>query len=122
MLLTNKQSAAVLFLVEMSRQDKPVNLTAMAEKIGFCVSSMESIASDLKYAGFINSVKGMYGGYVLNCDLKDIKVIDIIDYVDTHGQTMRNETRFARVGFDVIDLDLRNKINGMKVAELAVAS
>lgn len=121
MLLTNKQAAAVLFLVEMNRYGK-TNLTYMAEKIGFCVSSMESIAADLKRAGFIKSVKGMYGGYVLACNLKEITVRDIIDYVDTHGQTMRNETRFARIGFDAIDLDVRGKINGMKIADFAIAS
>ncbi|MCK5130095.1 MAG: Rrf2 family transcriptional regulator [Clostridiales bacterium] len=67
-------------LIDLSCQqsDTPVTLASIAQRQDVSVSYLERIASDLKRAGYIYSIKGPQGGYHMAKDSKDIVVGDLL--------------------------------------------
>lgn len=57
---------------------EPVSITSISERQGISERYLEQLMSKLKKAGFIKSIRGAGGGYVLAKDLSEISVGDIL--------------------------------------------
>jgi Rrf2 family protein len=59
-----------------------VTISELAERLDIPVKFLEQILLELKRGGFVDSKRGINGGYFLARPPKDIKVGDIIRFVD----------------------------------------
>lgn len=85
MRLGTKARYAVMALSEISLQphDKAVSLSMIAEQQQISLTYLEQLFLKLRKAGIIESVRGMNGGYMLAKPSEDIKILDIVNAVDT---------------------------------------
>lgn len=60
----------------------PVSLKDLSQRQGLSVKYLEQITTALKAAGFLRSIRGSNGGYMLAKDAKDIKLLDIIHVLE----------------------------------------
>ncbi|MDI6716148.1 MAG: RrF2 family transcriptional regulator [Actinomycetota bacterium] len=60
----------------------PVSLKDMANRQGISIKYLEQIIPTLKAAGFIRSIRGASGGYVLTKDARQIKLLDIVQALE----------------------------------------
>ena len=56
----------------------PVSLEELAQNQGIPLRYLAKIVQDLKRAGFVKSVRGAHGGYLLAQEASHIKVLDIV--------------------------------------------
>lgn len=64
--------------IALNSQDRPVTTANIARNQGISERYLEQLLTPLKKAGYIKSVRGYQGGYVLRKDSRDITVGDII--------------------------------------------
>ena len=77
-LLFTKSTAYTLHaLVELSKFDKPVDVTHLAEITELPKPFLAKLLQTLSRKGFVKSFKGIHGGFVLSKEPKEIKIIDI---------------------------------------------
>lgn len=71
-------------MVELARAggDKPLPLSQIARSQGISVKYLEQLIIPLKKAGFIRSVRGAKGGYVLNRPAQEISMAKILDVLE----------------------------------------
>ena len=60
----------------------PVSIKAISQRQNISEYYLEQLFSPLRKAKLIKSIRGAQGGYVLNRDPKDIKVLDIMDVLE----------------------------------------
>ncbi len=75
-------------MVELAKQsdNKPVPLRLLAENQQISPKYLEQMASSLKIAGLLESVRGVEGGYRLSKPAEDITVWDIYKVLDISVQ------------------------------------
>ncbi len=61
---------------------EPVSMASIAERHGISRKYLHTILSQLKSSGFVRSVRGTSGGYVLARDPAQIRVIDILEALE----------------------------------------
>ena len=77
-LLFTKSTAYTLHaLVELSKFDKPVDVAHLAEITELPKPFLAKLLQTLSRKGFVNSYKGIHGGFILSQEPKDVKIIDI---------------------------------------------
>lgn len=64
-------------MVVASTTDR-VSLRNISEEIGVSENYLEQLMAVLKKDGYIKSIRGVKGGYILNCDVKTTTVGDIL--------------------------------------------
>jgi len=71
-------------LVELGAHcgDGPVRLEALAENEGIAVRYLAAIVRDLMRAGLVRSVRGAHGGYLLARDPADVRLADVVRYLE----------------------------------------
>lgn len=67
-----------MFDLAMHYGDNPVSLTTIAARQGVSVNYLEQLISPLRKAGFVRSVRGAQGGYLLNVSPEEITVKDVL--------------------------------------------
>lgn len=69
-----------MLLVDLAEQstDAPVSLKSIAERQGLSEHYLEQLIAPLRNAGFVRSIRGAYGGYVLCRSPHEIIVKEII--------------------------------------------
>jgi Rrf2 family transcriptional regulator, cysteine metabolism repressor len=69
-----------MLLVDLAEHDgtQPVSLKSVAERQGLSEHYLEQLIAPLRNAGFVRSIRGAYGGYVLARPKAELKVLDII--------------------------------------------
>jgi Rrf2 family protein len=72
---------AILFLAIHHNRDV-VNLHELAKKLDIPIKFLEQIMLDLKRGGFVDSKRGVNGGYFLLKHPKDIRVGDVVRFID----------------------------------------
>lgn len=84
MKLSTKSRYGLRMLIDINNQteDAPTTLSSIADRQDVSVNYLEQVASDLKRAGFIHSVKGANGGYFLSKDAKNIIVGDVLKVLE----------------------------------------
>lgn len=84
MMLTSKARYAIIAIIDIVKfaNDKPTTLLDIQKRQNITISYLEQIFNKLKSAGIVKSVRGPGGGYLIEKDIKDIKVKHIIDAVE----------------------------------------
>ncbi|MFB5190011.1 cysteine metabolism transcriptional regulator CymR [Alicyclobacillus fastidiosus] len=80
MKISTKGRYGLMLLVDLAQQgsDSPISLKSIAERQGLSEHYLEQLIAPLRNAGFVRSIRGAYGGYVLAKSPQDIVVKDII--------------------------------------------
>ncbi len=67
-----------MFDLALFASDKPISLSTISMRQGVSVNYLEQLIAPLRKAGFVKSVRGAQGGYILNKPPKEITVKDIL--------------------------------------------
>jgi len=81
-MISTKGRYALSTLIDIAEQEKkgePVSIKEVAERQGISVKYLEQIIALMVKGGFLKSVRGAKGGYLLLKEAKDISVGDILD-------------------------------------------
>ena len=67
-------------LIDLASQDgeKCISVGSIAQRQGISVHYLEQLLAQLNKAGFVKSVRGLYGGYKLNRPAAEITVAEIL--------------------------------------------
>jgi Rrf2 family protein len=70
-----------VFELSLRKSEKPVKIRTIADTQSIPIRFLEVILNQLKHAGYVESVRGKHGGYVLALKPRDITVGEIIKAV-----------------------------------------
>lgn len=84
MKITYKGDYALKTILDLSLNygEEPVTITALAKRSDIPVKFLEQILLDLKRGGFVESRRGKIGGYLLGKHPSDIKLGEVVRFVD----------------------------------------
>ncbi|GGH68466.1 HTH-type transcriptional regulator CymR [Compostibacillus humi] len=84
MKISTKGRYGLTIMIELAKKegDGPISLKSIASDNNLSEHYLEQLASPLRNAGLIRSVRGAYGGYVLAKKAKDITAGDIIHVLE----------------------------------------
>lgn len=80
MKITTKGRYGLTVTLELARQvgNGPISLRSIAKSKGLSEHYLEQLIGPLRNAGIVKSVRGAYGGYILNHDPSEITAGDVI--------------------------------------------
>ena len=80
MKISTKGRYGLMLLVDLALMESqtPISLKSIAERQGLSEHYLEQLIAPLRNVGLVRSVRGAYGGYVLNRPKSDITVKEII--------------------------------------------
>ena len=89
MKITSKGRYAVLAMVDIAKfgENTPCNLSHVSVRQNISLSYLEQIFNDLKKAKLVKSQKGPGGGYRLNKESSEIRILDIFNAIDEQIKT-----------------------------------
>ena len=89
MKITSRGRYAVLAMVDLAKfgSQKPCSLSQVSVRQNISLSYLEQIFIDLKKAELVKSQKGPGGGYILNKQTEEIKILDIFNAIDEKIKT-----------------------------------
>jgi len=128
MKLSTKSRYGLRMLVDLykNKEDKPITLAAIADRQDVSVNYLEQVASELKRAGLVYSIKGSSGGYVMAKEPEDIIVGDVIRLLEgdvrltddfPKEETVLQKTIRASV-YDKINVKIKNLVDSITLEEL----
>ena len=84
MRITYKGDYALKTILDLALHygDSPVTISDLAERLDIPIKFLEQILLDLKRGGFVESRRGKVGGYLLVRPPSQIKVGDVIRFID----------------------------------------
>ncbi len=104
-LLSSKSSYGLVAICELVKHyygEKPIKIKQIAEDASLPRNYLEQLLNRLKKDGFVKSVRGAHGGYLLASHPSDIKVLDVIkslegdvNVTDTHTTSAVMELFYA---------------------------
>ncbi len=68
----------MLLDLALNAQNGPVRLSQISKRQNISLKYLEKLIRELKKAGYVKSIRGPYGGYMLAKPLEDISVGDIV--------------------------------------------
>jgi Rrf2 family protein len=83
-----------------SQGKEPVQIKTIAQRQGISLKYLEQLMAILKSAGFVRSVRGAKGGYILAKKANQIKLSDVFNALEgpvTTVECLENENYCARV-------------------------
>jgi Rrf2 family protein len=94
---------AIIELAENSKQH-PLQIKAIAAGQGISVKYLEQVMTILRSAGFVRSVRGSKGGYMLARSPNQIKLSDVFDCLEGHVTTVEcvEDTSFCERAEDCV--------------------
>ncbi|SFU94191.1 RrF2 family transcriptional regulator [Alicyclobacillus macrosporangiidus] len=80
MKISTKGRYGLMLLVDLAMHEtgSPVSLKSIAERQGLSEHYLEQLIAPLRNAGYVRSIRGAYGGYVLAKPKTEITAADII--------------------------------------------
>ncbi|MCF8563288.1 Rrf2 family transcriptional regulator [Alicyclobacillus tolerans] len=80
MKISTKGRYGLMLLVDLATNEggSPISLKSVAERQSLSEHYLEQLIAPLRNAGFVRSIRGAYGGYVLAKPKHDITAADII--------------------------------------------
>ena len=84
--------AAMKFLMN-DESNKAVKIKHIASSANIPQNFLELILVDLKKAGFLRSMKGAYGGYLLNMEPNNIMINELLDAVEDNPFEITSKTK-----------------------------
>lgn len=82
MLITKASEYAILSLIVISKEKKPIRSESLAKQLSIPKSFLAKILQSLAKAKILTSFKGINGGFSLAREAKDISMIDIMSAVE----------------------------------------
>lgn len=80
--ITRRSDLATRALIELGEREQRTKAGALAEAIGTTPGFLSQAMTPLAAKGWVQSVPGPTGGYVLAVDLEDVSVLDVIEAVE----------------------------------------
>lgn len=128
MKLSTKSRYGLRMLIDIYNQSKetPTTLASIANRQSVSINYLEQVASDLKRAGFIHSVKGANGGYFLSKDANEIIVGDVLKILEgdvrvtdmlPHEESILQEV-IRRSVYDEINSRITNLVDSITIKDL----
>ena len=77
MLFTKSTAYALQALIELSKYDKPIDVSTISQKTQIPKSFLAKLMQNLSRNGFVYSYKGINGGFILAKKPEEIKLLDI---------------------------------------------
>lgn len=104
--LSKKSRYAILALYELALRspDSPLNARKLALHNNLPVRFLEVILNELKQGGFVMSVRGKAGGYVLARSAKAITLSQLLNYLEARPSASSEVSAAAMPGHYVADL------------------
>ncbi|MFH1615350.1 MAG: Rrf2 family transcriptional regulator, partial [Planctomycetota bacterium] len=87
-----------VFELAWQDQDEPIRTYEIAEAQRIPPRFMEIILNELKHGGFVESRRGNEGGYMLARDVRDLTVMEIIEYIEGPILLAQNSDDTASIG------------------------
>ena len=89
--ISKKSGYAIRGLLELAlRGDTgPINVRTLSESQGIPARFLEIILNELKQGGFVRSIRGKAGGYLLARSTKEITIGQIICFLDRHAEPVK---------------------------------
>ena len=112
--ISKKSIYAVQALLELAlrRQAEPVNVQRLSSTQGIPPRFLEVILNELKQGGFVTSVRGRAGGYMLAKDSGQITIGQIIHFFDRNNNSEKAiSPGFSGSGRNFVISDVINDIN-----------
>lgn len=80
MKISTKGRYGLMLLVDLAMGDgsSPISLKSVAERQSLSEHYLEQLIAPLRNAGFVRSIRGAYGGYVLAKPKQEITVKDVV--------------------------------------------
>ena len=82
MLFTKSTAYALQALIELAKYDRPVDVTTLANSTDIPKPFLAKLLQNLSKNDIIKSYKGVNGGFLLQKNPKEIKVIDIFKTIE----------------------------------------
>ena len=82
MIFTRSTGYALLALAELATLKTAIDTTHLSERIGVSKYFLAKLLQNLSKKGVVKSFKGVNGGFILDKEPKEIKVIDIFHCVE----------------------------------------
>ncbi len=82
MLITKASEYAILALIVLSKEKKPLGSESLAKQLSIPKSFLAKILQSLAKAGILKSFKGINGGFALAYEAKNINMLDIMSAVE----------------------------------------
>lgn len=115
--VTSKSRYAVVALAELARSGEgPVPIAQIAERRGIPVQFLEQLFTTLRRDGFLQSQRGVKGGYSLARPAEEITVLDVVQALDGRvGDEAREAGGIWAEGVEA----LRAVFRGTTIADIA---
>lgn len=83
--ISKKSKYAILALIELALRGEnlPLNARKLALQNNLPVRFMEVILNELKQGGFVQSIRGKAGGYILGRSAEEITLGQLLDFLET---------------------------------------
>ncbi|ACV59042.1 MULTISPECIES: cysteine metabolism transcriptional regulator CymR [Alicyclobacillus] len=80
MKISTKGRYGLMLLVDLAEQqsDQPISLKSIAERNNLSEHYLEQLIAPLRNGGFVRSIRGAYGGYVLARHPREIVIEDVL--------------------------------------------
>lgn len=111
--ISSKGAYAVAAMQRLSieEEEKPLQIKDIAKEQGISQNYLEQILNKLKKAGFVKSIRGSRGGYLLAKSPKEIKIKDIIEVLE--GDMKLIDTTIDNPVVNLFFEDLQDKVTAL---------
>jgi Rrf2 family protein len=89
--ISKKSRYAIRGLLELALRgdDEPINVRTLSERQQIPARFLEIILNELKQGGFVRSIRGKAGGYLLARSTKEITFGQVIRFLDHHDEPLK---------------------------------
>lgn len=87
--ITRRSDLATRALIELARLGRRTKSVELAEAIGTTPGFLSQAMTPLAANGWVRSVPGPSGGYLLTTDLRDVSVLDVIEAIEGPSEAGR---------------------------------
>lgn len=89
--ISKKSGYAIRGLLELALRgdSEPVNVRTLAQSQGIPTRFLEIILNELKQGGFVRSMRGKTGGYLLARGTEEITIGQVICFLDRHAESVK---------------------------------
>ncbi len=95
-LLSSKGTYGLLAMYELSKEyqfNKPVKIKQIAARAKIPQNYLEQLLNVLKKNGYVKSVRGAYGGYMLSRHPAEIKILDVLSALEGELKVTETSTK-----------------------------
>lgn len=102
-MIDNRSEMAVYFLSRLTVYKECIRLPQLSSETGFSISYLETMARQLRTAGFIKSTRGPKGGYSIAKHEEEIYLVDVFAAVKLNNKRRLAEEQTSVVLNEVTD-------------------